>query len=36
MLQEMQENGKTEIFIPPLAMTTAGFTVPAKAVGKSY
>ena len=36
MLQEMQENGKTEIFIPPLAMTPAGFTVPAKAVGKSY
>ena len=34
--QEQAENGKTEIFIPPLTMTPAGITLPSKGVGKSY
>lgn len=36
--KEMHENGKTEIFIPPLAVAAvgAGSTLPTKAVGKSY
>ena len=36
--KEMHENGKTEIFIPPLAVVAvgAGTTSPTKAVGKSY
>lgn len=36
--KEMHENGKTEIFIPPLAVAAvgAGSTLPVKAVGKSY
>jgi hypothetical protein len=33
---EMYENGKTEIFIPPLTITPAGLTLPSKGVGKSY
>ena len=33
---EMYENGKTEIFIPPLTLTPAGLTLPSKGVGKSY
>ena len=33
--KEMQENGKTEITIPPLAVV-GGTTVPVKASGKSY
>ena len=36
MLDEMQENGKVEIFIPPLAISPAGVTLSAKGVGKSY
>ena len=36
MLDEMQENGKVEIYIPPLAISPAGVTLPAKGVGKSY
>jgi len=31
----MQENGKTEITIPPLAVV-GGTTLPVKASGKSY
>jgi hypothetical protein len=34
--KEMQENGKTEIFIPPLTITPAGVTLPSKGFGKSY
>jgi len=34
--KEMAENGKTEVFIPPLTITPAGLTLPAKGVGKSY
>ncbi len=36
--KEMHENGKTEIFIPPLSVVAlgAGTTLPTKAVGKSY
>ena len=34
--KEMQENGKTEIFIPPLTMTPAGVTLPSKGFGKSF
>jgi len=33
---EMYENGKTEIFIPPLTITPAGLTLPSKGYGKSY
>ena len=33
--KEMQENGKTEITIPPLAVV-GGTTLPVKASGKSY
>lgn len=36
MNQEQSENGKSEIFIPPLTITPAGLTVPAKGWGKSY
>ena len=36
MLKEMQENGKVEIFIPPLAISPAGVTLPSKGVGKAY
>lgn len=36
MMKEMQENGKVEIFIPPLAISPAGVTLPSKGVGKSY
>lgn len=36
MMKEMQENGKVEIFIPPLAISPAGVTLSAKGVGKSY
>jgi hypothetical protein len=36
MLDEMQENGKVEIYIPPLAISPAGVTLPSKGVGKSY
>lgn len=36
MLDEMQENGKVEVFIPPLAISPAGVTLSAKGVGKSY
>lgn len=35
MNQEQTENGKSEIFIPPLTITPAGLTVPAKGWGKS-
>jgi hypothetical protein len=34
--QELFENGKTEIAIPPLVVTPAGFTTPSKGYGKSY
>ena len=30
------ENGKTEVFIPPLTITPAGITLPSKGYGKSY
>jgi hypothetical protein len=36
---EQAENGKTEIFIPPLTVITAagpGYSKPVKASGKSY
>lgn len=36
MMREMQENGKVEIYIPPLAISPAGVTLPNKGVGKSY
>ncbi len=36
MNDEAFENGKSEIFIPPLVMTPAGFTAPTKGYGKSY
>jgi hypothetical protein len=36
MNQEVYENGKTEIAIPPLVVTPAGFTGPSKGYGKSY
>ena len=36
MMREMQENGKVEIYIPPLAISPAGVTLPSKGVGKSY
>jgi hypothetical protein len=34
--KEQAENGKTEIFIPPLTVTPAGLTLPTKGYGKSY
>ena len=34
--KEQAENGKTEIFIPPLTITPAGLTLPTKGYGKSY
>jgi hypothetical protein len=34
--QEQAENGKTEMFIPPLTITPAGITLPSKGYGKSY
>ena len=34
--KEMAENGKTQIFIPPLTITPAGVTLPTTANGKSY
>jgi hypothetical protein len=34
--KESAENGKTEVFIPPLTITPAGITLPSKGVGKSY
>jgi hypothetical protein len=34
--KESAENGKTEVFIPPLTITPAGVTLPSKGVGKSY
>lgn len=34
-MNEQFENGKTQIAIPPLAMTPAGFTLPISAFGKS-
>jgi len=36
MANENSENGKTQIFIPPLAITPAGVTTPATGFGKSY
>ncbi len=33
--KEQAENGKTEIYIPPLAVA-GGFTKPTKGKGKSY
>jgi hypothetical protein len=40
MNQEQAENGKTEIFIPPLTVVVtpigAGITKPSKGYGKSY
>lgn len=36
MNKDMLENGKTEVFIPPLTITPAGITLPSKGVGKSY
>ena len=36
MANENAENGKTQIFIPPLAITPAGVTSPATGFGKSY
>ena len=35
MNQEFAENGKVEIFIPPLTTTPAGITVPSKGSGKA-
>jgi hypothetical protein len=34
--KENAENGKTEVFIPPLTITPAGITLPSKGYGKSY
>jgi len=34
--QEQSENSKTDVFIPSLAITPAGVTVPAKGWGKTY
>lgn len=34
--KESAENGKTEVFIPPLTITPAGITLPSKGYGKSY
>jgi len=34
MNKEQNENGKTDIFIPPLTITPAGVTVPARGWGK--
>ncbi len=34
--KETAENGKTEVFIPPLTITPAGITLPSKGFGKSY
>ena len=34
--KEIAENGKAEIFIPPLTITPAGITLPSKGYGKSY
>jgi len=36
MNQEQADNGKTEVFIPPLVMTPAFVTLPSKGVGKSW
>ena len=36
MNQEQSENGKTDVFIPPLTITPAGVTVPARGWGKSF
>jgi len=36
MNQEQAENGKTEVFIPPLTITPAFVTLPSKGYGKSY
>jgi hypothetical protein len=36
MNKEVAENGKTEVFIPPLTITPAGVTLPSKGSGKSY
>ena len=36
MNQEQSENSKTEVFIPPLTITPAGVTVPARGWGKSF
>jgi hypothetical protein len=36
MNQEQAENGKTDVFIPPLTITPAGVTIPAKGWGKSF
>jgi hypothetical protein len=36
MNQDNAENGKTEVFIPPLTVTPAGITLPTKGYGKSY
>ena len=36
MNQEQAENGKTDVFIPPLTITPAGLTVPARGWGKSF
>lgn len=35
MNQEQAENGKAEIFIPPLTITPAGITLPSKGYGKA-
>jgi hypothetical protein len=32
----MAENGKTQVFIPPLVVTPAGVTLPTVGNGKSY
>ena len=34
--KEMAENGKTQVFIPPLTVTPAGLTLPTIGNGKSY
>jgi hypothetical protein len=34
--KEMAENGKTQVFIPPLVVTPAGLTLPTVGNGKSY
>jgi len=34
--KEMAQYGKTEVFIPPLTITPAGLTLPARGVGKYY
>lgn len=34
--KEMAENGKTEVFIPPLTVTPAGLTLPNVGSGKSF